>query len=232
MKEKIIELRKQGYTVKQIAKELNCVKGTVSYHINKYKLGGNINHLHLDVDKSIIDNIVTLKKNNISFDEICQSIPLSIEKIKIISRNLDMHNLYNNQDLIKEINEYYNEVKSLKKCGEHFNLSRHVVRKIVVVNQNPKKIINKTNYVISWRKRLKVKLVEYKGGKCEICGYNKSIRALQFHHILPNEKDFTISNKNYSFDKMMKEIDKCILVCANCHQEIHEKIDNDNAGNA
>ena len=78
--------------------------------------------------------------------------------------------------------------------------------------------------VVSWRQRTKVKLVEYKGGCCQICEYKKSIGALEFHHIDPNEKDFSISGKSYSFERLKKEVDKCILVCSNCHIEIHEEI--------
>lgn len=72
------------------------------------------------------------------------------------------------------------------------------------------------------RKRLKEKLVEYKGGKCERCGYDKCITALEFHHIDPNEKEFSIGSKDVlSFEKCKKEVDKCMLLCANCHREIH-----------
>jgi transcription elongation factor Elf1 len=78
--------------------------------------------------------------------------------------------------------------------------------------------------VIDWRRRKKIELVEYKGGKCEVCGYNKSVNALQFHHKNPNDKDFTVSGKSLSFEKLKKEVDKCILVCANCHAEIHEEL--------
>jgi len=64
--------------------------------------------------------------------------------------------------------------------------------------------------------------VEYKGGKCAICNYNKSIEALQFHHLDPKKKDPNYTSmKNWSFESKKKELDKCILVCANCHAEIH-----------
>jgi hypothetical protein len=68
---------------------------------------------------------------------------------------------------------------------------------------------------------VKIRLVEYKGGKCQICGYNKCFNALEFHHLNPNSKDFTISGKSLSFEKLKYEVDKCILVCSNCHSEIH-----------
>lgn len=73
------------------------------------------------------------------------------------------------------------------------------------------------------RQRLKEKLVEYKGGKCEICGYDKCVAALDFHHTDSSQKDFNISDGVKSFEKAKKEVDKCILVCANCHREIHHK---------
>lgn len=68
--------------------------------------------------------------------------------------------------------------------------------------------------------------VAYKGGKCQVCGYNKCVGALEFHHINSEEKDFGVSAKGYtrSWDKVREEIDKCVLVCANCHREIHAGI--------
>jgi len=47
---------------------------------------------------------------------------------------------------------------------------------------------------------------------------------LEFHHINPEEKEFTIGGKNYSIERMKKEVDKCVLVCGNCHSEIHEEL--------
>lgn len=65
--------------------------------------------------------------------------------------------------------------------------------------------------------------VEYKGGKCSVCGYDRCADALEFHHLDPSQKDFGISSKGYtrSWDKVKEELDKCILVCSNCHREIH-----------
>lgn len=72
----------------------------------------------------------------------------------------------------------------------------------------------------------KIKMVEYKGNSCSMCGYDKYIGALEFHHLDPSEKDFNISHlKSYRFNEVVKkELDKCILVCSNCHREIHGEI--------
>ena len=62
------------------------------------------------------------------------------------------------------------------------------------------------------------------GGKCEICGYNKNLSALEFHHKDPNEKEFQIDARrfaNTNLDILEKELNKCIILCSNCHREIH-----------
>ena len=75
-----------------------------------------------------------------------------------------------------------------------------------------------------WRKT-KTKAVQYKGGKCERCGYDKYEGALEFHHIDPNTKDCDWGKlKKRSWNAITKELDKCICVCSNCHKEIHNEI--------
>lgn len=76
------------------------------------------------------------------------------------------------------------------------------------------------------RKKLKEMSIEYGGSKCQICGYNKCSRALNFHHTDASKNDFGLSAKGLtrSWEKIKAELDKCILVCANCHMELHEGI--------
>lgn len=79
--------------------------------------------------------------------------------------------------------------------------------------------------VTTKRRALKKMLIEYKGGKCERCGYNKCMRALEFHHLNPSEKDFGLSKcLTKSVAALKAEADKCILLCANCHAEIHQEL--------
>lgn len=69
-------------------------------------------------------------------------------------------------------------------------------------------------------------VIEYKGGKCVICGYKKCVWAFDLHHVDGSKKEFGLSVRGLtrSWDKVQKEINKCILVCANCHREIHAGI--------
>ncbi len=72
------------------------------------------------------------------------------------------------------------------------------------------------------RKRNRFAALLYKGNKCKICLYDKCIPALEFHHIDPSSKKFTISSGiDKGWRKIKSELDKCILVCPNCHKEIH-----------
>ena len=78
-----------------------------------------------------------------------------------------------------------------------------------------------------WRASTKTRMVEAMGGKCACCGYDKCERALAFHHIEPEHKDLSFSNirsSPKSWDKIVKELKKCIPVCHNCHSEIHEGV--------
>ena len=78
--------------------------------------------------------------------------------------------------------------------------------------------------VIKSRGNLKKKAAGYKGGKCEICGYNKCNGSLCFHHVDPKNKGFEIGSAySLGWEKIRLELDKCILLCLNCHGEIHYK---------
>jgi hypothetical protein len=81
-----------------------------------------------------------------------------------------------------------------------------------------------TSSVERFRKYKKI-AVDYKGGKCIKCGYNKCLGSLDFHHVDPDKKDpkWRVM-KNWRLERVKDELDKCILVCKNCHGEIHYRV--------
>lgn len=113
------------------------------------------------------------------------------------------------------------------RCKQEKNISEFYSYK--TKNRHWCKECDKSNTIIR-QTIFKELCVEYKGGKCEKCGYDKYIGALQFHHKNPNEKDFTISHaKLKKFDDKIKaELDKCELLCANCHAEKHNTYNHKN----
>lgn len=73
------------------------------------------------------------------------------------------------------------------------------------------------------RAEIKHKAIKYKGGSCAKCGYDADISALEFHHVDPSAKEFNISKHALGkpWKEVKQELNKCILLCANCHREVH-----------
>ncbi len=182
--------------------------------------------------KSMKEEILKLRKEGKSYNEIKTIVGASKATIHYHCNRANLGGRIDGKSLknvnVFEINEYY-KTHTLTETVEQFNLGKTSIKKII--ERKRKKLTNEEkqeyNYahVKSFRKRNKERAVEYKGSKCEKCGYNKCITALEFHHLDPKEKDFSPSgNMNMAWDKIKVEIDKCILVCANCHREIHNNI--------
>lgn len=76
------------------------------------------------------------------------------------------------------------------------------------------------------RRKLKQLSIDYKGGKCSRCGYNKCNAALEFHHFNRSEKSFGLSTKGLcrSWERIKQELDKTILLCSNCHKEVEYEL--------
>lgn len=80
-----------------------------------------------------------------------------------------------------------------------------------------------TAQIVERQRECKKQAVIYKGGSCKICGFNDYFGALEFHHLDPKEKDIGFSRMSRRFltNDMIKELDKCILICSNCHRMVH-----------
>lgn len=81
------------------------------------------------------------------------------------------------------------------------------------------------------RKERKSKLIKMFGGKCVKCGYKKCMRALEFHHLEKDGKEFALSALGYtcSWERLVREAKKCLLICSNCHREIEEELESEYA---
>lgn len=78
--------------------------------------------------------------------------------------------------------------------------------------------------VVKHRRNKKRWAIEYKGGCCKVCGYDRCEAALVFHHRAEEDKEFSFAGSSgwcRSYERLKKELDKCDLLCANCHLELH-----------
>jgi len=93
---------------------------------------------------------------------------------------------------------------------------------------NPKQHERHKNITLKNQRERKERLIKHKGGKCCICGYDKCATSLSFHHIDPKEKSFGIGDRRSApLKEILKELEKTILVCNNCHGEVHAGLHDD-----
>lgn len=180
------------------------------------------------------EDILKLREDGLSYNEIkerlgCTKSTISFHCKKWGLNDIGMSNEKLDNDTIEEVKEYY-KTNTAKETSEKFGISISCVKRYSNLKREflTKEEKRKRNYenVKSWVNRIKEKSVEYKGGKCEVCGYDKCMRSLDFHHLDPNEKEFAIGSGDCKcWDKIKNELDKCILVCKNCHGEIHYEIE-------
>lgn len=165
------------------------------------------------MEKEILKNLIDKK---FSFRQISKDLNISLSAVRYWSKKYNLKSRY-----------YEKEISETKYCKYCETVKKNKDFYVIKKNKLSAYCKKYTNIqTVKRQKSLKEKCVEYKGGKCEICGYNKCISALEFHHINPNEKDFQMSKyKRYVFnEKVKEELDKCVLLCANCHREEHSKL--------
>ena len=84
----------------------------------------------------------------------------------------------------------------------------------------------RTIYSTQRRRNVKIKAVKYLGGKCFDCNVESYPEIYDFHHRDPSKKDFSISKNSKTFESIRAELNKCDLLCANCHRIRHYSLKN------
>ena len=178
------------------------------------------------ITEEIKQQVIDLRKEGKTYNQIHELTGVAKSSISDICRPLGLGGqqiIELTPEFIEKAQALYDELGNIKKVAKQIGVSYD--RLIKVINlKNPSRTVSRSEAVINWRKRTKIKLVEYKGGKCECCGYNSCVEALEFHHLDPSQKDFTISGTSKAFKTLKTEVDKCIMICSNCHKEIHAGI--------
>jgi hypothetical protein len=185
------------------------------------------------MDKGFKKDIIALLKKGKCYNEVASALNCAKSTIAYHSKCSGIKSkhcpkILTKQEIVAMIKFY--EKNSAVETAKYFGVSKTTVLRHCPVKQ--RNLLTKDerrtrNYyrVKTRRQQIKQKAVEYKGNKCELCGYSKCIVALEFHHRNPKKKEFSLStNRMYhAWATVKKELDKCILVCSNCHRELHYK---------
>jgi len=113
-------------------------------------------------------------------------------------------------------------MKKCKSCEQVLPLSDYYTNGSYNGNPKYKPTCKGCEYAADCERYYKIISEYFNGLSCSQCGYSRCAHALELHHINPAEKEYGVSKmKNYSEAKIVKELSKCVLLCANCHREVH-----------
>jgi transposase len=184
----------------EIAKAIKRSKATVTRWFKKYNLKSKYKRKYNGPLQ--YENLQALVSKGLSIAEIAKEVDKSCGTVQYWLR---FHKLKT-----KNI-QYAHKERFCKGCGER-DISKFGERKASLCKKCESKVRSRKN---------KLKAVEYKGGECKICGYKKCLGALDFHHP-KNDKDSNWTKmKSWKFERIVSELDKCVLLCRNCHAEEH-----------
>jgi len=186
-------------------------------------------------------SILGLRAEGLTYAEISQRLGCSKGTVSYHCSKLENHRevVRENRTSARKKTRRYEEIPSPKVPLADWLILEGVSRKDIASALNldypavlkrakdlsSKRVKATSNYAGVSRRRahLKMLAVARLGGCCEVCGYKKSIRALSFHHRDPEGKDFNVGGTtSIAWNRMRNEIDKCQLLCENCHREIHD----------
>ena len=211
----IRELLDKQYSVRQIEKEISRARSTIIGRIKKNKW----EYTHPNRNKSNPCNLNKLQleqycNDGLTIREMANELNVVYSTVRAYLNKYNLKTSYmrgkTKATLYRKKYNYY-----CKTCGCTDSTMFYPNQKY-----RCKKCVNQRTIEVG--RETAVKIRTYYGNKCLICGYNKYQCSLDLHHIDPNTKDINYSNIRYwKWERILKELEKCILVCRNCHQAIH-----------
>jgi transposase-like protein len=203
-----------GRSIESIAREVGRSPSTVAYWVNKYGLLSTHAARHAArgaIDRSLLQSLV---ERGMSVRQIAATADRSPATVRHWLRTYGMKTRPARYSLRDEPKPS----SLLRECSVH----GWVVHARIGAAGRYRCSRCNGEAVSARRRRIKEILVAEAGGRCEVCGYSRYIGALQFHHLDPDEKSFSLSERGLarSLDRARAEVEKCALLCANCHAEV------------
>lgn len=207
----------QGMSLETIGERVGKHPSTVGYWLKKHGLtavGRDRFSPRGGLDRSALETAV---ENGLTLNEMARSVNRDISTVRYWLRRYGLKATGGTRR---------RETREARQRG-----LRHIERRCPQHGQTRFVLENRGSYrcmkcrradVSAWRRRAKQRLVEEAGGKCKVCGYDRYLGALQFHHLDPSTKSFSLSRRGCTraFAELKAEAAKCVLLCANCHAEV------------
>jgi transposase len=211
----------QGLSLEQIGKRFGRHPSTVSYWIGKHGLEAANRERHAargGLEREVLEAHVRAGK---SIAKISADLGVSDATVKHWLAKFDLKTLPTIQRrLTREAREA--GVPAIERTCRHHGLTEFRL----YAGRYYKCVTCSWQAVTRRRRRVRETLVQEAGGRCAICGYDRSIAALEFHHLDRETKSFGVSDRGMtrSLARLREEVDKCILLCSNCHAEVENGV--------
>jgi transposase-like protein len=212
-KESIELLLEQGESVERVAKRFGKDPSTVSYWMKKYGLSSPYAEKHAARGGIERERLEGLVEAGLSIGEIATAVGRSKATVRHWLRRYQLKTRGGRRRAAREAGLLTIEMV----C------SRHGQATFLLEPRGSYRCKQcRAENVIRHRRKLKATLVAEAGGCCRLCGYDRNLRALQFHHRDPSLKRLDVSGRGvtYSLDTLRTEAEKCVLLCGNCHVEV------------
>lgn len=208
----------QGLSLAQIGNLEDRDRSTVGYWVRKHGLSANGTTAHAPRGGISREQLEPLVETGLYLAVIAEQLDVSPATVRYWIKR---HGLRNPKEVRRDdIEEALRsgELTVIRRCRRHGETEFAIVGS----ERRPRCKFCRSEAVARRRRKVKEILIAEHGGKCQLCGYDRCIAALEFHHLDPEQKRFGIAQRGITraLDEVRKEAAKCILLCANCHAEV------------
>ncbi len=220
-KESLKLLLAQGLSVERIGERFGKHPSTVSYWMAKHGLEANRRHVHAAKGGIEREQLEELVQAGMTIAEIAAVVGLSKATVRHWLKRYSLRTEATQRRAAAREARADGMLTIGRRCPSHGETE------FVIEGRGYYRCKRCRNESITdHRRRLKRRLVEEAGGRCALCGYDRCIAALEFHHLDPVEKRLGISagGLTLSLDVLQAEAAKCVLICSNCHAEVENGI--------
>lgn len=207
----------QGLSLAEIGRRFDRHEATVAYWVKKHGLAAANREKHLAKGGIDRDRLQKLASEGLSTAEIADAVGRSKSTVRHWLREYDLKTQWAERRRCFSKGESWLQLR----CTTH-GLTTFRLRS----DGGYRCTQCRADAVSRRRRKVKRVLVEEAGGCCALCGYERSVAALQFHHVTRSDKRFALSHRGVtrSLESARQEARKCVLLCANCHAEVEAGI--------
>ena len=207
------QLLEQRLSLAEIGRRIGLHESTVGYWVRKHGLTA-VNHSKYAAKGGLAsDQLAPLVADGLSTGQIAEAVGLSKTTVRHWLREYGLETQWAARRVASESQQFRLELH----CPHH---GRTTFKRRSAGGYRCARC--RAEAVARRRRKIKRVLVIEAGGCCGLCGYDRCVGALEFHHVVPSEKRFALSHRGVtrSLEKARAEARKCVLLCANCHAEV------------